>query len=101
MPVNGVLTTVHEKTKATAEKILAFLNSAAGKAVERILIGYSTAQEGADACGVEVAPRDANPFWAMIKDATLADGRPAASVIINKQGHCGHFHVVINPGEVQ
>jgi hypothetical protein len=42
---------------------------------------------------VAYTPTDGDPFWDVIKNVTLSDGRPAAQVFYPEAEHTGHFHV--------
>lgn len=69
---------------ATAQRILGYLNDPAyGSRIQSVFVSFDSARQA--------------QFWDAIREATLADGRPAANVIRNVAGHETHFHWVISP----
>ncbi|HEX5164589.1 MAG TPA: penicillin-insensitive murein endopeptidase [Thermomicrobiales bacterium] len=65
---------------AAAQRLLAIVNQPAHVArIQNIFVAYE-----------RVA---GNPFWEVLNGVVLADGRPAASVIVPDPGHYDHFHL--------
>ena len=110
--VDGLFNGYTNFDAAAAQQLIAFIDANspsrqiqlvyAGYSVLNCPIGQSPCQPGVphySACGyVDNRPSvlATNTFYQAILGVTLADGRPATSVITNFVGHCSHFHVELD-----
>ena len=77
--IDGWYTGYNNHDAAAAATMLYFLNDPAyGSQIFRVLVDFEKTAT--------------DPFWNAIKDVTLADGRPAATVIFPDADHDTHFH---------
>ena len=83
--VEGWFPGYNARNNATAATILSHLNDTTyGSRIDRVFVTFE-----------RVAT---DPFWAVIQNMTLPDGRLARDVILNATGHKTHFHYRISSG---
>jgi len=66
----------------TAESLINLLNSTSGRHVQRMYARFSRSSS--------------SPFWNVIRDRKLSNGRPVANVIIPDSEHGTHFHLELS-----
>lgn len=75
----------NERDAAAARKMIAYLDDPDyGSRIRQVFVTFDVTKD--------------DPFWGVIKNAQLADGRWARDVITSSSDHTSHFHWVISLG---